>query len=262
MLSFESAADLCASEWQQHIGDAAEYILSQFKYMVRFVDDLTSGPNRLLADLLYTRQSVMGGLVQGIYPHEYLELEPTNNPPMEACSFPTLDVRLCSWTTPDPTGRKPGGIVKTTVVLYDKRMESFYSKIPIVRYTSASSTLSIHSGYNILLGQLHRFSELIMDRNDFVTQVAKLVLRMQARGYAYSILRRKLRRWCQQHRLFGETSWCYMFRDLIDRISLLRSGDNWEAWQPPPANRTAIPWAALEHSLPCGTDGAPTKWHL
>jgi hypothetical protein len=41
-----------SADQRQHIGDVAYYILRQFRFVVRFVDDLTSGPNRLLKHLL------------------------------------------------------------------------------------------------------------------------------------------------------------------------------------------------------------------
>lgn len=154
--------------------------------------DLTSGPNCLLHDLLYTSDTILAGLVHGVYPKQYLQLEPTVD---NMCRFPTLDLRICSWARPDlsANARTSGGIVQTLTRLYDKRTEACYAKIDIVRYTLVNSTLSVHSGYNILLSQLHRFKELIMDRRDYILQVAKLLLRMQARGYLLSFLRSKLK---------------------------------------------------------------------
>lgn len=130
MLQCPSAVTLTEDQ-QQHIGDVAWFVLQQFMYMVRFVDDITSGPNRLLASLLYTSNSVLGGLVQGIHQTK-CSLDAT---PADPCNFPTLDVRVCSWARPDRAGLRHGGIVRSVVRLYDKRMEPCYSQIPIVRYT-------------------------------------------------------------------------------------------------------------------------------
>lgn len=102
--------------------------MSLCMYMVRFVDDLTSGPNRLLGDLLYTSQSFMRGLVSGIYPDNAagngLVLEQTKADPRV---FPTLDV---SRRHVDPAGVRMDGVVQSTTLLYGKHMEPCYDGIP------------------------------------------------------------------------------------------------------------------------------------
>jgi hypothetical protein len=67
--------------------------------------------------------------------------------------------------------------------------------IPIVQYICSclQHPESVHCGYNILISQLHRFSQLIMCRGNFIVEVAKLVKRMHHRGYHLPILWRKLK---------------------------------------------------------------------
>lgn len=82
-------------------------------------------------------------------------------------------------------------------LLFDKRRLPCYSGIPIVQYAHVTSTLSIQCGCNILIGQLHRFRQLITVRSNYVWEVARLVKRMQDRGYRLSLLRRKLKQHLQ-----------------------------------------------------------------
>jgi hypothetical protein len=86
--------------WSQ----AVLLLVHQFKCTVRFVDDLTAGNNNYIAQLLYYRNSAMGGHVRGIYPGcaadtqpaagEFLVLEHT--PASSIWNFCTLDVEIVS----------------------------------------------------------------------------------------------------------------------------------------------------------------------
>jgi hypothetical protein len=76
-------------------GNLAMYVLESFRFTRRFVDDLTAACNPFLKYLLYTNNSIPGGLIKGIYPHGALVLEPTN---ADMWSFPTLDIRILSKT--------------------------------------------------------------------------------------------------------------------------------------------------------------------
>lgn len=88
--------------------------------------------------------------------------------------------------------------------------------IPIVQYAHVSSTLSLHCGYNILVGQLHRFRELIMLRDNYIPEVARLVRRMQNRGYKKTILFRKLK---HHLRIYPDTYGDRSFSGLLREIT-------------------------------------------
>lgn len=149
--------------------------------------------------MLYTNQTILGGLVKGIYPQEFLTLNRTQADP---CSFTTLDLRIVSVRFQADTDDGVEWVARSYTVLYDKRTEACYRDIPIVRYTHVSSTLSVHSGYNIILSQLHRFRELIMLRGIYVVEAAKLLHRMELRGYSTGKLWAK----CKHHlRKFYDT---------------------------------------------------------
>jgi hypothetical protein len=159
--------------------------------MVRFVDDLTAGCNRYLAGLLYLRNSVMGGHVRGIYPGcaadeqtaagEFLVLEHT--PGDGDWSFCTLDVEIVPTVRMVQTPAGGRWQVTSATRLYDKRMQPCYNDIPMVRYTHISSAITPFAGYNILVSQLHRFQTLNTKRSSCVMEVAKLLVRMETRGY-------------------------------------------------------------------------------
>jgi len=70
------------SRLQGEIGDAALFVLLQFKFMCRYVDDVLSGPNQCLDALLYNNLTLLGGLIRGLYP-AYLHLTDSNPRPME-----------------------------------------------------------------------------------------------------------------------------------------------------------------------------------
>ncbi|KAF6255477.1 hypothetical protein COO60DRAFT_1272461, partial [Scenedesmus sp. NREL 46B-D3] len=183
---------------------SALFLVHQFKCTVRFVDDLTCDHNSYISQLLYYNDHIMGGRVRGIYPGcpadrqpaegEFLVLEHT--PGKSVWSFCTLDVDIVSSAKLVET---PGGstwLVTAATRLYDKRMDSCYAGIPIVRYTHISSAISPFAGYNILVSQLHRYQTLITKRSSFVLEGAKLRMdvRMEARSYCMRVLWRKLHR--------------------------------------------------------------------
>lgn len=172
-LQMRTTAGLHAEGLWPYIPDVAWSVLRQFVYMVRYVDDLTSGPNRFLKSLLYTDQTLLAGMIHGIYPAHFLQLDPI---PYGLCDFPTLDISIESCVVPcyDHRGGPAGDpVVHSYTRLYDKRSQACYAGIPIVRYTHVSSTLSMNSGYNILVSQLHRLRELTSVRGNYVLEAAK-----------------------------------------------------------------------------------------
>lgn len=209
-------------------GMAGMFLLHMYRCTVRFVDDFTSGPNPFTASLLYETQTLMGGLLHGIYPGQFLVLDPT--PGDGAFSFSTLDVRIVteilSVEAADSTLEQ---VVKSHTLLFDKRRLPCYSNIPIVQYTHVASTLSVHSGYNILIGQLHRFRELITVRSNYVLEVARLLKCMQGRGYQLSLLRRKLRHHIQLYPdTFGDVRASALYSDIMAAFQELSElGSTW-----------------------------------
>ena len=219
-------------------GPAAMFLLHAYRCTVRFVDDFTSGPNPFTKQLLYCQladpnaplqdYTVMGGLIKGIYPGQYLELEPT--PGDSLYCFNTLDVQI---VTKVHTIVNEHGVlekvVKSYTLLYDKRRNACYWGIPIVQYTHVSSTLPLHSGYNILVGQLHRFRELITWRDNYVLECGRLIRRMQMRGYGKTILFRKLKHHLRIYPdTFGDSSFQSLFDEITECYNTLCGEPDWE----------------------------------
>ena len=89
--------------------------------------------------------------------------------------------------------------VKPHTELYDKRREQCYEGIPIAQYTHVSSNVGYNVGNSILMGQLHRYRELIQDRDNFAYECGLLLARMHLNGYPLSGLRRKLLSFLRLH---------------------------------------------------------------
>jgi hypothetical protein len=117
-------------------------------------------------------------------------------------------------------------------------MQPCYDGIPIVRYTHISSAITPFAGYNIMVSQLHRFQALITKRSSFVMEIAKLLVRMETRGYCMSVLRKKLHRHVTRFYYFiGETSPCQLLLDIWATVTALQTihadGGDWEHQLPP-----------------------------
>src|SRR5690242_11747730 len=120
-------------------------------------------------------------------------------------------------------------MVKCDTILFDKRRLTCYAGIPIVQYTHVASTLSVHCGYNILIGQLLRLWDLINVRGNYVLECARLLLRMQKRGYRLSILCRKLQHHiCLFPDTFGDVYALHLYKDIMRCVKLLVDLGNWE----------------------------------
>jgi hypothetical protein len=121
-------------------GDAALHLLSCFRFTVRYIDDLTSGPNPWLARLLHQSQFVMGTIICGIYP-DNLTLKYTGTDPANPDLFHTLDIITIVSSAADVSNAHGGvdQIVKSVTTLYDKRRQACYAGIPIVQYAHVSS---------------------------------------------------------------------------------------------------------------------------
>jgi hypothetical protein len=175
-----SGGEVLSSEQKAAV---AKVLLESFRFTVRFVDDLTSGPNPFLYMLLYCTDSILSGVFAGIYPRSLI-LERTD---VFSFEFSTLDVQIISRVSEE-------GWVIAYTVLFDKRRQACFATLPIVQYTHVSSLLSERCGYNTLVSQMHRYRLLIMAESNYVLEAAKLVRRLQLRGYTRKKLLRTLRR--------------------------------------------------------------------
>ena len=191
------------------LGDVARYVWRCFRFTARFVDDFTSGPNRLLPFLWYDSQSIAGGAITGIYPGpEVLELARV---PGDIWGYPTLDIRIVSQVV--------AGRVSSTTHLYDKRRESCYDDISVTGYVHVTSAVSARVGPNVLHGQLFRFSTIILDRSNFVEEAARCIVNLEKRGHVRSSLFKVLRRFLSRHfDTYGDISMDPLWNDVVAAV--------------------------------------------
>jgi len=232
MLLEWSQEDLSAPEVGMLYGNCAQVLLHAFRFVYRYVDDLTSGPNQYLPKLLYDTQFLLSDNLRifGIYPARFLTLEPT--PGLDLYNFTTLDLHIV--TKRDCRTAQLDVFVYSNICLYDKRRLPCYRRIPIVLLNHVSSNISLHAGYNVALSQLHRFATRITDRDNYVLECARLLKHFTLLGYSLPLLFRKLRRHlAKYHCRYGDTSWrplWHAVRACLTRINVLHAHDN-DAWR-------------------------------
>jgi len=113
-------------------------------------------------------------------------------------------------------------VVYSSVGLYDKRREPCYQRIPIAQYLHVSSALSSRTGPNVLLGQLHRFTSIIMDRDNFLTETARAVRGLLDRGFHHAPLFKVLKRFLHvRFYWYGDNHGEPVFRDVVRRVGAL-----------------------------------------
>ena len=117
----------------------------------------------------------------------------------------------------------PAGALTTR--LFDKRTTRAYREVNIVRFPHITSMLSRRASYGILTSQFIRFSRVILQRRDFVLQVALLISALVDKGYSAARLCRMTRRLVARspevYRFAGRR---FLFRDISRTLRGLRSG--------------------------------------
>lgn len=202
-------------------GNMVMHVLEHFRFTLRFVDDLSAACNPFIKYLLFETDSILGGLLKGIYPANGLSLEHTQ---ADMWSFPTLDVRVITiiYEMLDEITGLMQRYVKSHTELYDKRREQCYDGITIAQYTHVSSNVGYNVSNSILMGQLHRYRELIQDRDNFVKECGLLLARMHLNGYPLPGLRRKLLHFLRSHPdMFGAVHPKSLYEDIMQKFWVL-----------------------------------------
>jgi hypothetical protein len=144
MVACTTAADLQAADLPgtPYLRYAASELLDAFRWLKRYADDLTVGPNRFVEQLLYINQWVLGGNIHGLYP-TILTLEKQDSS-IDKCV--ALDMRILTSETHlfNTDNVHTTGCAYSYAVLYDRR------RLP--GFTSSSSScypLSIITGFHI-----------------------------------------------------------------------------------------------------------------
>ena len=170
--------------------DQVGKIMNGFLMSGRFIDDFLSINNPYLKHLLYTSQSLFYPDVTGIYP-DTLELALAHT----GTSIPYMDIRLI----PAPGGRR-----RITTQLYDKRKHPPLSQVFIIKYPHMSSKISNTAKYGIVTSQFHRLRRIILQRSNFVDNMADILHTLTNKGYNTEDMLGRVRFLCWQHpELFG-----------------------------------------------------------
>ena len=141
-------------------------LLRQFRYTLRFVDDLLSCNNPVFSQYLYTSTVDANG-IKGIYP-DFLRLSGEQDDTVRVAFLDTyveFDGRC--WFT------------KT----YDKREHPPLSRVRALKYPHPSCYISKHAKYGIITSRLHCFGRICTRRSDFVARVRLFLREFGARGY-------------------------------------------------------------------------------
>ena len=135
-----------------------------FQRCQRYIDDLLCLDVDKFEEYMYLKT----GNDFGIYPEKYLSLSPEDS----GSRVPYMDISLRS--------SRSRGLYTT---IYDKRLESKYANISVIRYPDISSIIASQAKYGIVTSQLHRFSKRCMLVADFAYNAALVIFRMKLKGY-------------------------------------------------------------------------------
>lgn len=200
-----------------HIGMAARGLLNYFQFRTRFVDDCNEVANPYSSRLTYTDQTVMGGMIKGLYNRAAVTLKAVEGSPT---NLHTLDMRILTREVPRPDsigGMILPGVAWSWTVPFDKRSLPCYAGIDFVRYSHISSTTPVSTAYNTLKGLVTKASRICMEEEDFVLQIARILYYMiHESGFQENTLATVLKR--QLARLRGKNCVALANAALHDRI--------------------------------------------
>jgi hypothetical protein len=179
-----------------------------FRFTARYVDDMQSVANRFIKELTYLDQSLAGGLISGPYPRSCPWEEAGGQ---DLFRVPFMDALQVYW--------EEGGVMQGTTQLYDKRREQVFHDIDYVQYTHATTGLSKACLYNILVGQVCRFSRVILDKENFTAEVAILLDKLRGQGYRLAPLLHRYKRYLKRRPiLYGGVGWKWLYASTLSKL--------------------------------------------
>ena len=161
--------------------DIALFILRQFRFTCRYIDDILALGNAIIDLMLYVDQNFCG--FPGIYPRDLLITAGS-----QSASEPFLDMRLFFL---------PDGVITTH--LYAKLREHKFTGIDTCRFPHITSNLSSRCKYNCLTGEFHRLRRIVLDPENFCYEMARVCVQLELRGYASRRLYKQLVSLCHTH---------------------------------------------------------------
>ena len=161
----------------------------KFLNVCRYIDDLLTIDIPDIDNYLYLDS---GSNNIGIYPKSILSLELAD----DGLNVPYMDIYIRQ------NARR--GLISS---IYDKRLDSKYSSINVIRYPHVDSFIADTAKYGIVTSQLHRFASRCVLKQDFVYNVALVIYRMILKGYCT----RKI--WRQVYKFFNSFPYIYDHKD-------------------------------------------------
>ena len=185
-------------------------LAKQLLNIMRYIDDLFV-PNMPNFERIMYREPGK----DGIYPKNLLALQKADS----GTTVPYLDLSI-------QQNRRRGLFCG----IYDKRLDSKYDNIQVIRYPDMESILAIKSKSNVLTGQLHRFARICSRSQDFIFQTAVCIHRMLSKRYPHQWIWPQMRRFLAEHpKLFGgkpQILWIHKIQNKIHQLStnMIRAG--------------------------------------
>jgi hypothetical protein len=199
----------CSTPEQLHASDispghmytryAASELLNHFRWIKRYADDTTVGPNPYMSALLCTSQKVLGDKIHGLYPDAFLTLEQQDSQ-LHNCT--ALDVRILTVETNPLHGQPPDavGFAFSMTSLYEKRREPCFSSFNVLHFQHVTSCMVYQQAYNILHSRLCHLARIINQQSYFVTESARCIHHMRASGYRVVTCFAHVLRFLRKHR--------------------------------------------------------------
>jgi hypothetical protein len=189
-------------------------VFANFQFVVRFVDDVITGPNQYIRRLVHVTDTLLGGLIKGIYP-TYLNLK-ESEPAAEAigCHAPlrmnALDVTVISRPVPTTGGDV---VMFSTTHLFDKCRQACFLGVKALTLGHVSSNVASSAHTAVTVSSLHRKLVACGTLSNFADEVAGLVIDAKKSGFNQHKV------WCTVKRFvmataayrYGETNPMYVF---------------------------------------------------
>lgn len=199
--------------------DIARFILFQFRFTCRYIDDILALGNIIIKDMLFETRLFLG--FAGIYPI-CLGITLAS----AGTTAPYLDMRLYFL---------PNGLLTTE--LYDKRREQRFANIQLVRFPHVSSNLSDRCKYNCISGEFHRLRRIVLQQDNFCRELARVQVQLESRGYSSRRLLRRLHKHCHAYpHLYNCTP-----RVLLQQIQIYYAIHKHQGLHPYPAPLPLLP---------------------
>jgi hypothetical protein len=169
-------------------GCLAVFIWRQWRYVLRFVDDLQVVGHAWVQRLLYRDQRLHNTTITGVYPR-HCPLEPSTVISAHLVPYMAVLQRFVS----------VGGRLVVHTTLYDRRRDPQFRRMAILQYTHASSAVARTTLTNVCTGQTLRLLRLISGHADLLRELALLVVKLHNQGYPPAMVTTCVRRTVQRY---------------------------------------------------------------